>query len=199
MQAKSIWKVGGSLVVVAFILFTLFLGILPTYFAIQDLDERTSITEQQIVEQVAYLEKLKALSGNVNELLITVTDRRNLIPDGLEVENLMNEMGEVAKGTKVRILDLNVATPKPFTSPASVRNAPEFRAALNKFSADDLFVSDVGLTLSGSKSSIDSYLRQVMNGPRMFVVYRVSYLAAGTNDPRQVTAQISAQVFVLTT
>ena len=93
MQAKSVWKVGGSIVVVALMLFTLFLGILPTLFAVQDLDERTSIAEQQIVEQVAYLEKLKALSENVDELLNTVTDRRNLIPDGLEVENLMNEMG----------------------------------------------------------------------------------------------------------
>ena len=198
MRSKSIWKIGGSLIVVGLMLFTLFLGILPTLLAVQNLEERASIVEKQIVEQVAYLDKLKALSENVDELLVTVTDRRNLIPAGLEVETLMSEIGEIARDSKVRILDLNVQTPKPFTSPTTVRNSSEFRAALEKFPAEDLYVSDVGLTISGTKASIDAYLRQLLTGPRMVVVYRVAYLAAGTKDQRQVTAQVSAQVFILT-
>jgi hypothetical protein len=197
MKSKNLWTIGGVLLMMAILITTAFAGIIPTYTAASQVENMAAKVAAQNSVQNSLLARLRGESNNKEALALALSQQQAQIPSSLQAVEFINEVQADADAAGVQLIQVSVGQPHLFIAPASVSGNPATAAALAELSPGSLYLSDVGLSVSGTISQIASFCERVRLAKRYAQISSVSMPDLGQTTGPAVSVDLKAQIFVL--
>ena len=199
MKAKSMWTLGGVVLILIIVLSNLIFGIIPTAMSIQRVDAQIRTTKAQNATRMHYLTILRNRAKNKDHFYVSLSKQRSEIPSSLQVVEFMNQLDVQAQRDNVTIANLTVSLPQAFAVPASITHSGSFGAAAATLPGGQLMVAPVSISVKGNLDEIQRFLNGVESIPRYMLVSSVSAQpfqdVAGKQATGTMIASLSGQIF----
>lgn len=192
------WNIVGVVLMILIPLLTVFAGVIPAIQGAQTTDVARQAAVANNVERAALLEQYKTDSLlNKDALATDLADLLTRVPDTANTAEFMNQLVVTSAQTGASVTKLSVTNPVTYVLPAGLAENAEVADALLLFPPDSVYVVNVTMSLAGTLPEITSFVRDIRTGARSVLVYSFVIPKIDSDDNGLVTADITAQMFIL--
>lgn len=192
------WNIVGVVLMILVPLLTVFAAVIPAIQGAQATDVARQAAVANNVERAALLEQYKTDSLlNKDALAMDLADLLTRIPETANTAEFINQLIVTSTQTGASVSKLSLANPVAYVLPAGLAENAEVTDALLLFPPDSVYVVNVTMTLTGTLPQITSFVQDIRTGTRSVLVYS---FVIPNNEPDEnglVTADITAQMFIL--
>lgn len=189
MNQSRLWTIGATLLIVALLAGTWFLGVAPRLSDARDAD---TAREQAVTLNNMHRQTLAALQADherKDEILAELAEAHSVVPETPEPTALLTSLDAMARQAGVRITNLSFQGAALYVTPDE---APaEFLSAANELVAAGLYVIPASIEATGSSASLLNFIAALQSNQRYLHVHQGQIL---TNDDGS-TLTISAELF----
>jgi hypothetical protein len=190
MNVNRLWIIGSALVMILVIGGTIALGILPQLAATEkaESDRQAVLAQNQLLS--ADLEELKVQFENLDEIQDELDELRVIIPDDVNSKELLVDLNNLSKKSKVKMTDLTISDPLAFVP--SLELSEDLPAGLD---AANFYTIAVEIKVEAkSWQRVFDFLGVIQDNPRYFLVGG-SEMTAEEDDMTSLT--VSGTMFFL--
>ena len=198
MKNPRTWNYAGLILAIVIPFFALFVGVLPAIQGAQAIDQ----TREAVVidnEARAALLRQYTIDSRLNKekIALDLADLIARVPTSLNAVEFVDELRALSASTGATVSQFSAANPIAYVAPANLAATPALAEALSMFPRSGVFVSNVTLSLTGTVDQITAFVDGIRNGTRCALIYSLVIPNQIPDKAGRVTADISAQVFVL--
>lgn len=193
MNPSRLWTIAATLLIVAIVAGTWFLGVAPRLADARDANAAQASARSLNDMHRATLAALKADHERIDEIRAELEEIQVAIPEYPEVSRFVAELSAITAATGTTVSTLTVGEPTSYLPPTL--SDPSASEKASSLATSGLYVIPVSVTVGGTHQSALNFVATLQQGSRLLLAHNVGI--AKDEDGTVVTIQ--AQIFGVST
>lgn len=193
MNSSRLWTIAATLLIIAIIVGTWFLGVAPRLADARDANAAHASARSLNEMHRATLAALKAEHERADEIRAELAEIQVAVPEYPEVSRFVAELSAIARSTGAQVGTITVGEPLSYIPP--VHADPDTAAAAGTLATSGLYVVPVSISVLGSNQAALDFVSTLQHGSRLLLAHNLTI----TQEDEGTAVTIQAQIFGLST